>query len=82
MVNGLHHNAPAQLFHHHHALDGPHAHAAMVFTDIQAAKAQLGLLGVGRAVKPARLCNGPAAFKGIALVHPFAHSIAQLFLLV
>ena len=82
MLHGFEHNAAAQFFHHDHAFNGPHAHAALIFADIQAAQAQLCQLGVGGAVKAARVRNFAAAVKGVGLVDPFANSVAQLFLIV
>jgi hypothetical protein len=78
----LEHDAAAQLFHHHHALDRAHAQAAVVFADVQARQAQLGQFVVGVAVKAARRDDGAAALEVVALVHPLAHRVAQLFLVV
>jgi hypothetical protein len=76
------HIAAPQLLHHHHAFDRTHAQATIVLGDVQAAQAQFGNFAPGRAVKAASLFAGAAAVEGIALVHPFAHSVAELYLVV
>jgi len=78
----LQHDAAAQLFHHHHALDRAHAHTALVVGHVQATQAQLGQLGVRLTRKATCLFDCAAALKGVALVHPFAHRVAKLFLVV
>jgi hypothetical protein len=55
---------------------------AIVLGHVQAAQAQFGNFAPGRAIKAARLFGCAAAVEGIALVHPFAHSVAELYLVV
>jgi len=78
----LQHDAAAQFLHHHHAFDRAHAHAAMLLGDVQAGQAELGQLFVGAAVETAGLHDGAAPLEVVALVHPAAHGVTQLLLLV
>ena len=82
LVERLEHDAAAQLFHHHHAFGRAHAQAAIVFGHIEAAQAELGQFIPGSAVKAACFFGGAATVEAVALVHPFAHGVAQLFLVV
>ena len=76
------HDAAPELFHHHHALDRAHAQAAVVFGDVEAAQTEFGQFVPGGAVQATGFFSGAAAVKAIALVHPFAHGVAQLLLVV
>jgi hypothetical protein len=79
---GLEHDAAAQLFHHHHGVDGALAQAAVLFGHCEGGQAQLGQLAVGGAVEAAGGDDGAAALEVVALVHPLAHGVAQLLLVV
>ena len=79
---GFEDHATPQLLHRHHALGGPHVHAAISVLHIQATQAQFshGLVSAGRKTT----CRDHAApfVKAVGLVHPFADCVAQLLLFV
>ena len=75
---GREHQAAAELFHHHHRLDGAEAHAAMRLGHGEAGEAELGELAVdvARASRPALTMRVPA-LEGVALVDPAGDGVAQ-----
>jgi iron complex outermembrane receptor protein len=82
LSDGLQHDAAAQFFGHHHGVYGALAHAVVGFGHGQSGQAQLGQLVPGGAVKATGGHGSAAALKRVALVHPLAHGVAQLFLVV
>jgi hypothetical protein len=74
--------AAAELFHHHHRLDGAEAHAAVVRVDGQAGQAEIGQLAVDRARLAAGPGDGVPALEAKALLDPACHRVAQRVLVV
>ena len=75
-------DAAAQLFHHHHGLHGPHAHAAVVFVHVDAGQAELGQFVVDAAVEAAGLDGGLTTLEVVAFLDPFGDGVAQGLLVV
>jgi hypothetical protein len=79
---GFEHDAAAELFHHHHRIDRPEAHAAVRLGHVQAEQAQIGQVFPGVLRVAAGLDDAAPPLERVALVDPFAHRVAQHFLVV
>ena len=78
----LEHDAATEFLHHDHAFDRAHAESAVILGNVEAGQAEFGQLAISLARETAGLGDAAAALEVITLGYPFAHCIAQLFLVV